>query len=115
MNTLPNVTMIMDKYKSREGDIEISNQSGKELKTWEWYDIQKWENGEWHRLDQLTDGLWTDTLYQIPAGEITAFSTNWKTWYGDLSDGKYRIIKKIYETIEDEIHTHYLAVEFEIR
>lgn len=44
-----------------------------------------------------------------------AFSTNWKTWYGDLSDGKYRIIKKIYETIEDEIHTHYLAVEFEIR
>ena len=48
-------------------------------------------------------------------GEITAFSTNLKTWYGDLSDGKYRIIKKIYETIEDEIHTHYLAVEFEIR
>jgi hypothetical protein len=42
-------------------------------------------------------------------------TTNWKTWYGDLSDGKYRIIKKIYETIEDEIHTHYLAVEFEIR
>ena len=99
MNTLPNVTMMMEKYKSREGDIEISNQSGKGLKTWEWYDIQKW----------------TDTLYQIPAGEITAFSTNWKTWYGDLSDGKYRIIKKIYETIEDEIHTHYLAVEFEIR
>ena len=92
MNTLPNVTMMMEKYKSREGDIEISNQSGKGLKTWEWYDIQKWENGE-----------------------FTAFSTNWKTWYGDLSDGKYRIIKKIYETIEDEIHTHYLAVEFEIR
>ena len=40
MNTLPNVTMMM------EGDIEISNQSGKGLKTWEWYDIQKWENGE---------------------------------------------------------------------
>lgn len=46
MNTLPNVTMMMEKYKSREGDIEISNQSGKGLKTWEWYDIQKWENGE---------------------------------------------------------------------
>ena len=29
MNTLPNVTMMMEKYKSREGDIEISNQSGK--------------------------------------------------------------------------------------
>lgn len=46
MNTLPNVTMMMEKYKSREGDIEISNQSRKGLKTWEWYDIQKWENGE---------------------------------------------------------------------
>lgn len=38
-----------------------------------------------------------------------------KRGMADLSDGKYRIIKKIYETIEDEIHTHYLAVEFEIR
>lgn len=36
MNTLPNVTMMMEKYKSREGDIEISNQSGKGLKTWEY-------------------------------------------------------------------------------
>lgn len=114
LNTLPHVTMKMEKYKSWEGDIEISNQSGKELQTWEGYDIQKWENGEWHKLALLTDGLWEDILYRIPAGETTIFPTNWKTLYGDLPNGKYRIIKEIYETVEDETHTHYLAVEFEL-
>lgn len=114
VNTLPNLTMTMEEYKSYEGELIISNQTGNDLKTWEWYDIQKWEDGAWHRLDQRTDGLWTDVLYQIPAGETTVFPTNWKTWYGDLPSGKYRIIKEIYQTTEDEIHTYYLAVEFEV-
>lgn len=57
VNTLPNVTMTMEKYKSYEGELIISNQTGSDLQTWEWYDIQIWEDGEWRRLDQLTDGL----------------------------------------------------------
>ena len=68
MNTLPNVTMMMEKYKSREGDIEISNQSGKGLKTWEWYDIQKWENGEWRNgaINQYFPPLAAQVIH-IPA------------------------------------------------
>lgn len=91
VNTLPNVTMTMEKYKSYEGELIISNQTGNDLQTWEWYDMQTWEDGEWRRLDQLTAGLWTDVLYQIPTGESTVFPTNWKTWYGELPPGKYRI------------------------
>ena len=111
---MPNVTMTMEDYNAFEGELIISNQTGNDLKTWEWYDIQTWEDGEWHRLDQLTDGLWTDVLYQLPTGESTFFSTNWKTWYGELPSGKYRIVKEIFKTTADEIATYYLAVEFEI-
>ncbi len=114
VNTLPNVTMTMEKYKSYEGELIISNQTGSDLQTWEWYDMQTWEDGEWRRLDQLADGLWTDVLYQLPAGESTVFPTNWKTWYGELPPGKYRIVKEIFETTADEIDTYYLAVEFEL-
>ncbi len=114
VDTLPNVTMTMEKYKSYEGELIISNQTGSDLQTWEWYDMQTWEDGEWRRLDQLADGLWTDVLYQLPAGESTVFPTNWKTWYGELPSGKYRIVKEIFENVAGRIDTHYLAVEFEI-
>ena len=45
--------MMMEKYKSYEGDIEIVNQSGGELTTGEWYSIQRCEDGEWHRLENM--------------------------------------------------------------
>ena len=41
VNTLPDVTMIMIKYKNYEGDIEIINGSDSELQTGEWFCIQK--------------------------------------------------------------------------
>ena len=41
VNTLPDVTMIMIKYKNYEGDIEIINGSDSELQTGEGFCIQK--------------------------------------------------------------------------
>lgn len=63
VNTLPDVTMIMIKYKNYEGDIEIINGSDSELQTGEWFCIQKWEEGSWHRVDELTDGIWKEVAY----------------------------------------------------
>lgn len=40
VNTLANVTLLMEKYKSTEGDLEIANYSGKELTTGDEFDIQ---------------------------------------------------------------------------
>ncbi len=115
INTLENVTMIMVKYKSWEGDIEIINQSGSELSTGEWYSIERFEDGTWKRLDELIDGSWTDVAYHIPNGKTTVLPTNWKTWYGELSHGKYRIIKKVYVSLTERMDTYYLATEFEIK
>ena len=63
VNTLPDVTMIMIKYKNYEGDIEIINGSDSELQTGEWFCIQKWEEGSWHRVDELIDGIWKEAAY----------------------------------------------------
>lgn len=63
VNTLPDVTMIMIKYKNYEGDIEIINGSDSELQIGEWFCIQKWEEGSWHRVDELIDGIWKEVAY----------------------------------------------------
>ena len=63
VNTLPDVTMIMIKYKNYEGDIEIINGSDSELQTGEWFCIQKWEEGSWYRVDELIDGIWKEVAY----------------------------------------------------
>lgn len=63
VNTLPDVTMIMIIYKNYEGDIEIINGSDSELQTGEWFCIQKWEEGSWHRVDELIDGIWKEVAY----------------------------------------------------
>jgi len=40
--------------------------------------------------------------------------TSWKTLFGELPPGKYRIIKKVYVEAADRTDIHYLAAEFEI-
>lgn len=114
VNILPDVTMIMVKYKNSEGDIEIVNRSDSELQTSEWFCIQKWEEESWHRLDELIDGTWNEVAYRLPAGETTVLQTSWKTLFGELPPGKYRIIKKVYVEAADRTDTHYLATVFEI-
>lgn len=115
VNDLQNVTMKMEKYKSWEGEILIDNQSGSKLVTEEWYCIQKLENGEWHRMSELIDGTWKQVGYAIQDGETAIFQINWKTWYGELSPGKYRIVKEVSPSLSDSLEPHYLAAEFEIK
>ena len=109
VNTLPDVTMTMIKYKNYEGDIEIINGSDSELQTGEWFCIQKWEEGSWHRVDELIDGIWKEVVYRLPAGETAVLQTGWKTLFGELPPGKYRIIKKVYVEAADRTDIHYLA------
>jgi len=115
INDLQNVTMTMEKYNAWEGEILIDNQSGSKLVTEEWYCIQKLENGEWYRMSELIDGIWKQVGYAIQDGETAVFQINWKTWFGELSQGKYRIVKKVYPSLSDSLEPHYLAAEFEIK
>ena len=114
VNTLDHVSMSMIKYKSWEGELEIVNHTGTELLTGQWYELQKLEDGVWQRVEQRADGMWEDVGYRLPTGETTSLPTNWKYLYGELSRGKYRIIKKVDVPLADRWDTYYLATEFDI-
>lgn len=114
VNTLEHVTMTMMKYKSWEGEIEITNQTDRELQTGPWYEIQKLEDGVWQLVETRVEIVLEDLAYRLPAGETTVFPTNWKGLYGELPSGEYRVIKYVSVPLADRIETHYLAAEFEI-
>ncbi len=114
VNTLPNVTMNMEKYKSWEGELLINNDTDSELATGEWYCIQKKVDGAWYRMDERTDGIWEEVEYPVPDGKTTVLQTNWKAWYGELPAGKYRIVKEIYTSSSDRSAPQYVAAEFEV-
>lgn len=114
VNTLEHVTMTMMKYKSWEGEIEITNQTDRELQTGAWYEIQKLEDGVWQLVETRVEIVLEDLAYRLPAGETTVFPTNWKGLYGELPSGEYRVIKYVSVPLADRIETHYLAAEFEI-
>lgn len=106
--------MTMMKYKSWEGEIEITNQTDRELQTGPWYEIQKLEDGVWQLVETRVEIVLEDLAYRLPAGETTVFPTNWKGLYGELPSGEYRVIKYVSVPLADRIETHYLAAEFEI-
>lgn len=115
VNTLANVTMRMEKYKSTEGDLEIVNHSGKELTTGAKFDIQMKVDGKWYCLDQVYDAVWNLIAYKLPDGDTTILSTNWSFMYGELPPGSYRIIKEVTDyRAPGDYDTYYLGTEFEI-
>jgi len=122
---LDGVTMYMEKYKSTEGDMEILNESEKELQYGAWYEIQKYWNGNWYSLPLMVDNAaYEDIAYLLPSQrqyekndrKTSVWKINWSYFYGELPAGKYRIVKDFLEVREPGDFTkYYLAAEFEIK
>lgn len=68
-----------------------------QLETGEWFEIQvKNANGEW--IDNSSKDIergWEDIAYDINKDGITELPLEWESIYGYLSDGHYRIVKKV--------------------
>ena len=68
-----------------------------QLQTGKWFEIQvKNANGEW--IDNSTKDIeisWEDIAYDINKDGITELPLEWESIYGYLSDGHYRIVKKV--------------------
>ncbi len=67
------------------------------LNTGSWYKIEKNVDGKWQELGYLPDEnvCWTSEAIVINKNERTTFEVDWKWLYGELSEGYYRIGKKI--------------------
>lgn len=118
VNTLDGVTMYMEKYKATEGDVEIRNESGKDLEYGEWYDIQvKMDDDRWYSLAMIIDNVaYHAVAYPVKNQETSVWPVNWSYCYGELPAGKYRMVKDIMDFRAPGDYTeYYLATEFEIK
>lgn len=78
------------------------------------YRIDKKINNEWEELEIVFEGnyAWNSIGYTVGADNILEFDINWKTLYGKLDKGEYRIVKDTLEAGEGT--SHYITVEFVI-
>lgn len=76
------------------------------------YRLDKFENSEWKPLEVIYEGnyAWTAIGYLKDENNKLEFTINWKTLYGELKKGKYRIVKDTSESGEGT--THYITAEF---
>lgn len=116
VNNFEGVTMLMEKYKSTEGDVEISNGTEKEIIYGEYYDIQVQSEGKWYSI-QLPEGIAYNAIgYSVGPGETGVWQVNWEYAYGELPVGKYRMVKDAMDfRAPGDFDKYYLAVEFEIK
>jgi len=117
VNTLGGVTMRMEKYTSTGGDIEIRNETDKEITFGDWYDLQTEVNGKWISLPYIIDNAaFHQVAYNAPKDETVIHEVKWDILYGELPKGKYRIIKDMLDFRGTGDYTkYYLATEFEIK
>lgn len=68
-----------------------------QLQTGQWYEVQMQNAyGEWvDASDRDTERGWEDIAYMIKSDGTTELDLNWEDCYGWLSDGHYRIAKKV--------------------
>ena len=99
---------------SKEGvTLILKNNSKDDYEYSNLYELEIKQDGKWHKIDVEVDP--NSPSFDLKAGKSAEVSINWKSTYGKLGKGKYRIIKDIdYEYDEDVYGVFNVAVEFEI-
>ena len=61
-----------------------------------WYEIEKKDNGQWHKVQTVIDHYAFDAMGHIPdeTGKVE-FAINWEWLYGKLPSGEYRLLKNV--------------------
>jgi hypothetical protein len=58
------------------------------------YSLEIFSMGEWYKVPALNDIVVTAIEYNISKGEERQYSVYWGHAYGELPQGKYRLVKK---------------------
>lgn len=81
------------------------------------FSIEKEENGNWYKLKPINELSFDLIAYILKAKDSLEIELDWKYGYGELSAGKYRIIKDVFINTEEPIGEEdmvYIAAEFVI-
>lgn len=109
-NTSDNIALSIDETSldSTNATYTITNNGVETITVGQAYSLQVFERGKWYEIECYQD--WTlDVLEIAPANAVT-ITADWTNYYGELPEGKYRLVKEV--TITDELI--YLCCEFSI-
>lgn len=75
-----------------------------------WYRIDKEENGEWKEAQTINENYsFTAEAYLTNGNSEVEIPIDWTDLYGTLENGKYRIVKRVFNNLNKE---EYVSVEF---
>jgi hypothetical protein len=76
--------------------------------------LEKEIDGKWYSLPSKENVQWDMLAYKLKAEAVAESNFSIKTYYGDLTKGKYRIIKEVSQIDNIKIKS-YVIVKFSIR
>ena len=77
-----------------------------------WFRIDKEENGEWKETETINDNYsFTAEAYLTNGNSEVEIPIDWTDLYGTLENGKYRIVKRVFNNLNREED---VSVEFTI-
>lgn len=77
------------------------------------YKIQQENNGNWEDLHYKINPLWNDMSLVADENGQYIQKIDWSKMYGELNTGKYRLVKKVYDNLEQKYIEFY--IDFIIR
>ena len=109
--TLEGVTMkIKDNTLTKSGATIIITDNNKTKYTYEeYYKLEKRIDHIWYELKPSGDVLFNEMGYLVDDNNELEMNIDWSKSYGNLTSGKYRIIKRIYDG-----EYKYFSVEFDL-
>lgn len=109
--TLEGVTMnIKENTLTKSGATIIITDNNKTKYTYEeYYKLEKRIDHIWYELKPNSDVIFNEMGYLVDDNNELEMNIDWSKTYGNLTSGKYRIIKRIYDG-----EYKYFSVEFDL-
>ena len=94
----------------------ILNTTDLEVDYGEDYNLQVFEDGDWHDVPYLVDNWAVNSIgYMAPKNNRVEWDVDWSVFHGELEPGKYRIVKPIMDFRgTGDFSNYFYTVEFEI-
>ncbi|MBQ4524010.1 MAG: hypothetical protein IJA10_13825 [Lachnospiraceae bacterium] len=117
-NDLEGVTMEVTENTKHTITMEIKNTTDSKLQYGDDYSLEKYEEDidTWTGVPYLNSDIgFHDIAYPVEKGKNSTWSADWMNLYGELEEGKYRVVKEVQVWQESgEVSFHTLTAEFEI-
>lgn len=108
--TYESVSMVIKEgtLTSKGATLIITDKSGNDISFGEWYNIYRFVDEKWKKLDYIIDEpiAWSTMGYLPDNNGILEMDVNWEPLYGNLEPGRYRIVKKA--------NQKYIFTEFDV-